>query len=36
MSNDKRLRLSLDGWAVLVALSLALLVRLDLLKKVPW
>lgn len=29
-------RLSLDGWAVLVALALALAVRLHILKTVPW
>jgi hypothetical protein len=28
--------LSLDAWAVLVALAIALAVRFDLLKKVPW
>lgn len=30
------LRLSLDAWAVIVALALALAVRLDIFKKVPW
>jgi len=28
--------LSLDTWAVLVALALALAVRFDILKNVPW
>ena len=28
--------LSLDTWAVIVALVLALAVRFDILKKVPW
>ena len=28
--------LSLDSWAVLLALVLALAVRFDLLKKIPW
>jgi hypothetical protein len=28
--------LSIDEWAVIVALGLALAVRLDLLKNVPW
>jgi hypothetical protein len=28
--------LSLDSWAVFLALALALLVRFDLLKKIPW
>ncbi len=28
--------LSLDTWAVIVALALALAVRFDLLKNVPW
>ena len=32
----KRFRLAPDAWAVLVALALALAVRLDILKKVPW
>lgn len=27
---------SLDTWAVLLAIALALVVRFDLLKKVPW
>jgi hypothetical protein len=31
-----KFKLSLDGWAVGVALLLALLVRLNLLPKVPW
>lgn len=29
-------RLSLDGWAVLVALALAAAVRFHILKAVPW
>jgi len=32
----KQLRLSLDGWAVLIALLLAALVRLGVLKHVSW
>ena len=28
--------LSLDGWAVVLSLALALLVRLGLIKTVPW
>jgi hypothetical protein len=32
----KRFRLSLDSWAVWVALSLVLLVKLGVLGKVPW
>jgi hypothetical protein len=32
----KGFRLSLDSWAVAVALSLVLLVRLGVLSKVPW
>jgi hypothetical protein len=31
-----RFRLALDTWAVLLALALALAVRFDLFKKVPW
>ena len=30
------LNLSLDGWAVALALLLALLVRLDIFPKIPW
>jgi len=33
---NQGLRLSLDAWAVIVAFALALAVRLDILKKVPW
>jgi len=35
---DKRssFALSLDSWAVVAALILALAIRFDLLKKVPW
>ena len=43
MSNDTNntvqkqgLRLSLDAWAVIVAFALALAVRLDIFRKVPW
>lgn len=32
----KAFRLSVDGWAVAVALVLALLVRLGLIHRVPW
>ncbi len=32
----KNLRLSLDTWAVLLSLTLALVVRLGLLKTVAW
>jgi len=32
----KGLRLSLDGWAVLVAFLLALLVRIGVFEHVPW
>ncbi len=32
----RRFSLSLDVWAVLLSLSLALIVRLGLLKSVPW
>jgi hypothetical protein len=37
-NNTKRegFRLSLDGWAVLLALLLAAAVRLHVLKSVPW
>lgn len=37
-NNTKReaFRLSLDGWAVLIALLLAAAVRFHLLKSVPW
>ena len=30
------LRLSVDAWAVIVGFALALAVRLDIFKKVPW
>ena len=43
MSDDERtprkrsgFRLTVDGWAVAVALALALLVRLGILHRVPW
>ncbi|MGA2903502.1 MAG: hypothetical protein ABSD98_06715 [Candidatus Korobacteraceae bacterium] len=32
----KRWQLSVDGWAVTIALVLALLVRLGLIHRVPW
>jgi hypothetical protein len=35
-SNRKKFRLSLDTWAVLLALALAAAVRLHILKAVPW
>jgi hypothetical protein len=35
-SVNKGFQLSLDSWAVLLALVLALIVKFDLLKKVPW
>jgi hypothetical protein len=35
-SSSKRNLLSLDTWAVIVALLLALAVRFDILKNVPW
>lgn len=35
-SKHEGFRLSLDGWAVLVALLLAAAVRLHILKAVPW
>jgi hypothetical protein len=35
-SQAKRFRLSLDTWAVLLALALALVVRLNLFTKIPW
>jgi hypothetical protein len=35
MSSGK-LNLSLDGWAVALALLLALLVRLNIFLKIPW
>jgi hypothetical protein len=31
-----RFTLALDTWAVLLALALALAVRFDLLKRIPW
>jgi hypothetical protein len=33
---SKRLKLSLDSWAVLLALAAALAVRLGVLKHIPW
>jgi hypothetical protein len=35
-ASSKRISLSLDAWAVIIALILALAVRLDILKNVPW
>jgi len=35
MPTNKRL-LSLDGWAILLSLSLAALIRLGVLKAIPW
>jgi hypothetical protein len=35
-SSSKSYSLSLDTWAVIVALFAALAVRLDVLKNVPW
>jgi len=34
--SKQRFNLSLDSWAVWVALSLALLVRLGVVTRVPW
>lgn len=36
MSTATRPRISLDVWAVVLSLSLALLVRFGLIGKVPW
>jgi len=36
VSSNKGSWLSLDAWAVIVAMVLALAVRLDVLKNVPW
>ncbi len=33
---NRRLRLTVDGWAIAAALVLALLVRMDLIRRVPW
>jgi len=35
-SGSKGFRLSLDNWAVILALALALLVRVSVFTKVPW
>ena len=35
-NQSKRPFLTLDGWAVAAALALALLVRFDLIRRVPW
>jgi hypothetical protein len=34
--STKRTRLSIDTWAILLSLTLALIVRIGLLKTVPW
>ena len=34
--SPKRFQLTVDGWAVAIALALALLVRLGLIHRVPW
>jgi hypothetical protein len=34
--SSRKFNLSLDGWAVGLALLLALLVRLNILPKIPW
>jgi hypothetical protein len=36
MSTSAKRRLSFDGWAVLLSFILALLVRVGILKSVPW
>ncbi len=36
LSNSQPFTISLDTWAVLLALVLALAVRFDVFKKVPW
>ncbi len=36
MSTPAKHRLSIDSWAVLLSLVLALLVRAGILKSVPW
>lgn len=39
MSNSvptSKLNISIDGWAVILSLGLALVVRLGLVKTVPW
>ncbi|MGB0036950.1 MAG: hypothetical protein WBP79_15885 [Candidatus Acidiferrales bacterium] len=35
-SNASRFHLSLDGWAVALALALSLLVWIGLIKHIPW
>lgn len=35
-SHRYRSNISIDGWAVLLSLGLALVVRLGLIKTVPW
>jgi hypothetical protein len=34
--STKRTRLSTDTWAILLSLTLALIVRIGLLKTIPW
>jgi hypothetical protein len=34
--SEKRFQLTLDTWAVILALGLALIVRLNLFQKIPW
>jgi hypothetical protein len=34
--HETRFKLTTDGWAVLVALALALLVRIGIIHRVPW
>ena len=36
MATAKRRTLSLDAWAVALSLSLALIIKLGLIKTVPW
>jgi hypothetical protein len=36
LEEGKRFKLTTDGWAVLAALALALLVRIGLIHRVPW
>jgi hypothetical protein len=36
LSRESRFRISVDSWAVLLAIALAVLVRLGILKTVAW
>ncbi len=36
MSSSKRLHLSIDAWAIVLSLTLALFVRIGLIKTVAW